>query len=60
MVIVDTKMRQSQAQVDNDERERTDSVTLKSISMGLEAMGVLVAVPGKVGGFVMPCWTRRR
>jgi hypothetical protein len=35
-------------------------MTCLSISTGPEAMGVLVVALGTEGGFVMPCWTRRK
>jgi hypothetical protein len=57
---IDIVMRQSQLQVGMDERRRTGCMTSKSISMGPEAVGVLVVVLGKEEDFVMPCWTRRR
>jgi len=60
LVIVDAGMRQSQLQVGKDESGRTSCLTFKSISMGPEAMGVLVVVLGMEEGSEMPCWTRRR
>ena len=57
---INIEMRQSQLQIGKDERGRTGCMTFKSISMGLEAVGVLVVVLGTEEGFVMPCWTRRR